>query len=199
MKDDVYLNGVQVAKALGLKMDEFLEMNNTDGAFIKPAGRDTSGRWVWGAKSISDWVRQQVSVPVKESQKEIPLVYIAGPYRAPTRQGIELNIQAARAVAVRAAQKGWAVICPHLNTAHMDEIAPELGDQFWLDATMEMMRRCDAIVTVAGWSESKGTKAELDEAEELEIPVFYQVDALPTAAEFLQDQEADRCAGCSCG
>ena len=41
-----------------------------------------------------------------------------------------------------------------------------------LAGTLELMRRCDAVVVIPGWEHSTGTKAEIDEAMRLEIPVF---------------------------
>lgn len=111
-----------------------------------------------------------------------PLLYVAGPYRAPTKEGVDLNISAAKHVAALACRKGYAPLCPHMNTAHMDHIVPDLGDEFWLAITMEMMRKCAAVVLVPGWSRSSGTLAEIEEAKRLGIPVFESVDTMPDAA-----------------
>jgi hypothetical protein len=45
-------------------------------------------------------------------------------------------------------------------------------DQFWLDATMELLRRCDAIALHKRWRKSSGSKAEKAEAERMNLPVF---------------------------
>lgn len=118
----------------------------------------------------------------------MPLVYVAGPYRAPSVAGVELNIQAARAVGLLACRKGWAPIIPHANTAHLDICAPDIGDEFWLDATMAMMRRCDAVVLVAGWERSSGTRAEMREADRLFLPIYRAEHLLPLATDFLRDR-----------
>lgn len=115
----------------------------------------------------------------------MPLLYVAGPYRAETREGVELNIQIAKGVGLLAAKKGWAPVIPHMNTAHLDAIAPSLGDQFWLDATMELMVRCDAILLLPGWSRSSGTRAEYERAMSLSMDAYVSVDTLPTAEEFV--------------
>lgn len=115
----------------------------------------------------------------------MPVVYVAGPYRAKTVQGVELNIQSARRVGIEAARRGWSPIIPHSNTGHLDLAAPDLDDQFWLDATMETLRRCDAVVLVPGWQRSSGTLAEIDEATRLGMPVYKCVEQLPSPSEFL--------------
>lgn len=114
----------------------------------------------------------------------MPVVYVAGPYRAKTVQGIELNIQSARRVGIEAARRGWSPIIPHANTGHMDQVAPELPDEFWLEATLETMRRCDAVVLCPGWARSTGTLGEIEEAKRLGLPIYECVEALPLASDF---------------
>lgn len=103
------------------------------------------------------------------------VVYIAGPFRAPTAWGIEQNVRAAEATAFRVASMGFAPLCPHANTRFFHGT---LTDAFWLEATMELLRRCDAVMLSEGWDNSSGTKAEIREAERLGIPVFYQIASL---------------------
>lgn len=119
---------------------------------------------------------------IEKGAVRLPVIYIAGPYRAATRAGIELNIQTARRVGALAALKGWSPIIPHANTGHLDEVLPDMPDQFWLDATLELMRRCDAVLLCPGWKNSSGTQAELFEARRLALPVFETESILPTAS-----------------
>lgn len=114
-----------------------------------------------------------------------PLIYVAGPYRAATRDDIARNIDAARVVGISAAALGWFPVIPHANTAHMELDLPGLGDAFWLAGTLEMMERCDAVVLVPGWQNSAGTRGEIIRAEELGIPIFRTLDTLPSASVFL--------------
>lgn len=116
----------------------------------------------------------------------MPTVYVAGPYRHLERAGIEQNIRNALAIGLLCCRKGWSPIIPHSNTAHLDAVDPTIGDEFWLAATMELMRRCDAVVLVPGWQESIGTRAEIQEAQIRGIPVYYVESDLPTADEFIE-------------
>lgn len=118
-----------------------------------------------------------------------PVIYVAGPYRSSTREGVELNIQAARAVGLLCCRKGWSPIIPHANTGHLDAVDPSIGDEFWLASTMELLRRCDAVVLVPGWDRSSGTKAEIEEAQRLDLPIFSSENTLPTGAKFLIRQK----------
>jgi nucleoside 2-deoxyribosyltransferase len=106
------------------------------------------------------------------------VAYVAGPYRADTPAGIVANIRAAEAVAVELWQAGFAVVCPHKNTALFDGLAP---DAVWLDGYLELLRRCDFVVAVAGWDRSAGTIRELAEADRLGIPRYQTTaDAIET-------------------
>jgi hypothetical protein len=108
-------------------------------------------------------------------KKKIEVVYVAGPYRAATPSGIVANIRRAEAIAVELWKRGYAVICPHLNTALMDGLAP---DYVWLKGDLKIMERCDAVVVVPGWEKSSGTRAEITHANELNIPVRVWHDGL---------------------
>lgn len=114
-----------------------------------------------------------------------PILYIAGPYRAPDRAAIAANIEAARRLAIHACRLGWFPICPHMNTAHMEADLPHLDDGFWLRGTLQLMERCDAVVLAEGWERSSGTLAEIARADELRIPVYRTREALPTAMGFI--------------
>lgn len=111
------------------------------------------------------------------------LVYVAGPYRAATAWGIECNIQQARDRGAEVVRAGAYPVIPHSNTSHFDGLAP---DAFWLDGTLELMRRCDAVLMCGNWERSSGARAEVAEATRLKLPVFYTLTAL---GNWLYDQE----------
>ncbi len=115
----------------------------------------------------------------------IPLLYCAGRYRAPTREAVAANIAAARAVGVYAASLGWYPCIPHVNTGHFEDNLPELGDDFWLAGTLELMSRCDAVVLVDGWETSLGAAGEIQKADALMLPVYRGTHLLPSADEFI--------------
>lgn len=98
------------------------------------------------------------------------LAYIAGPYRADTVFGITQNIERARAVAAEYWKKGYAVICPHMNSALFDGV---VSDQEFLDGTLAMLSKCDVIVMVGDWGKSKGACSEFEFAADNNIDVEY--------------------------
>ena len=97
------------------------------------------------------------------------VIYIAGKYRGPTPWAVEQNIRAAEDVAARVWALGMVALCPHANSRHMEGVTT---DENFLAGTMELLRRCDAVVLVPNWRDSAGTLAEIAEADRLGLPVF---------------------------
>lgn len=103
---------------------------------------------------------------------EIPIVYVAGAYRAPTIWAVIQNIRAAQTVAMdlRRLENPVMVFCPHQNSGLEDGA---YSDESILDGDIAMLVRCDALVMIIGWENSSGATRERDIALEREIPVFY--------------------------
>ena len=97
------------------------------------------------------------------------VAYIAGPYRAKTEYELVSNIRVAEKAAIALWQMGYAVICPHLNSAHFGGVCP---DKSFLDGDLEILRRCDLIVLVDGWENSAGARDEYMQADSINIPKF---------------------------
>lgn len=109
------------------------------------------------------------------------VIYISGPYRAPTLRGVINNIRRAEKVAIGLWQMGYAVICPHTNTRLFPEGAgeTETRDQNspdYIQGDIEIIRRLqsgkDALVTLPGWAQSEGSKAEVERAMHLGLKIF---------------------------
>jgi nucleoside 2-deoxyribosyltransferase len=103
------------------------------------------------------------------------LVYVAGKYTDTCAYLVERNIDVAKNLAIDVWKLGAAAICPHTNSAHFEGAA---SGQAFIDGTLEMMRRCDAVLVCPNWTTSSGTKGEIAEAERLGIPVFYYLNDL---------------------
>jgi len=111
------------------------------------------------------------------------LLYTAGPYRsAEGPWGVQKNINAAMLVAHKLWGMGYAVICPHGNTAHFDGPGYDDSDM-WLEGDMEMIKVCPGIVMLPGWEDSEGSKQELATALRLGKQVYYWP-AVPLAGFF---------------
>lgn len=109
------------------------------------------------------------------------LIYIAGPYRSSSEYGVLRNIQRAQEAAAEVWKLGLYALCPHANSAFFGGIT---SDEQFLDGGLEMLRRCDAVYLVpidaVRYNRSKGTLAEVAEAERLDIPIFNSLGDLAT-------------------
>jgi hypothetical protein len=95
------------------------------------------------------------------------VIYIAGPFRAPTAWGIEQNVRRAEEVGLIVARAGAMPLIPHTNTRFFHG---ECTEQFWVDGTLELLRRCDGAIFIPGWEESSGARGEYRLAGELSLP-----------------------------
>lgn len=105
--------------------------------------------------------------------------YVAGPFRGKSHWEIAENIRNAERLALEVWRLGAACICPHSNTAHFQDAAP---DHVWLDGDLEMLARCDFVLMTPDYQRSSGATAELKFAQEKRIPVFFD---LPTLERWL--------------
>lgn len=103
------------------------------------------------------------------------VIYIAGPFRGPDSWIIENNIRRAEELSLEVDKLGAMALCPHTNTRFFQGALP---DAFWLEGTLELLRRCDATMMVAGWERSVGARGEKAEAERLGMPVFFNLQDL---------------------
>lgn len=106
------------------------------------------------------------------------VIYIAGPYRSSLGEyGVLENIRNAAKYAIMVWQHGGVALCPHKNTAFFGGV-PGTSDETWLEGDLELLRRCDAVWAIPGWSTSEGAQREIEFAKQLDIPVFYHDDEL---------------------
>lgn len=103
------------------------------------------------------------------------LIYVAGPFRGASSWEVENNIRRAETLALEVWRLGAAAICPHCNTRFFNGAAP---DELWLSGTLEMLRRCDAIIVTSNWKQSAGARAEVAFAYNQGIPLFTDIEDL---------------------
>jgi len=111
----------------------------------------------------------------------LPLIYVAGPYSAPTQQLVDENVNIARAWAELIWNCGGVAICPHLNTQGFEKPgAMREGSSEWrsdfamfLSGDFEIISRCDGVYFIDGWEQSKGAVAEFAFAKYMGYPCFF--------------------------
>lgn len=98
------------------------------------------------------------------------VVYIAGPYRGDTAWQVEQNIRKAEQWGYFLAKRYKIIpLIPHTMYRFFNG---ELTDEFWLEGTLELLRRCDAAWFCEGWRTSEGSVGEYQEAKRLGIPTY---------------------------
>lgn len=92
------------------------------------------------------------------------------------RECVEENILVAKKLGVEVAKLGVCPFIPHANTdLEFEDVQPY---EFWIKATAEQLRRCNAIIFTDEWHESSGARGENDIAIAEEIPRFFSIDKL---------------------
>lgn len=84
-----------------------------------------------------------------------------------TAWGVAENVRAAERIGLLVALAGAMPLIPHANTAHFHGIQ---ADEYWLEGTLELLRRCDGGVFLPKWRQSSGSVGEFRVAGSLSIP-----------------------------
>ena len=129
------------------------------------------------------------------------IVYVAGPFSSKAerlwgelegdfqrrqRADTEQHIKRAVDLGIEVAKLGFYPFIPHANTAapEFEKIQPY---QFWIDGTIELMRRaCNAMIMVSGWETSNGATAERADMLLRGKPVFESLDELAKLRELVK-------------
>jgi hypothetical protein len=97
------------------------------------------------------------------------LIYIAGPYRAKTVNGIHNNIAEARKRMEWAWLNNYIPICPHTNSAFTDGL---VLDSLLLAGCLKLLSVCDVILLMRNWRSSIGAIRERDLAIQLKLKII---------------------------
>jgi len=106
------------------------------------------------------------------------LIYISGAYMGKDNgQSIDRNIRLAREAAIELWEKGYTVICPHLNTQNFEKDCSCIYDDYVI-GDCEIVKRCNGVFMLDNWEESNGASIEKQTAKENIIPVFFTIKEL---------------------
>lgn len=100
------------------------------------------------------------------------VVYIAGKYSAPTKDGVSENIEKARAVYHELLHNGFGAFCPHVHSAHLEDLVPAISYELFLEMDLQLMNACNVIVFLPGWENSPGAVREYEHAQNRGIEIF---------------------------
>lgn len=106
------------------------------------------------------------------------LIYIAGPYTADDTYSLRRNILKAEHAAREVFKHGYIPIIPHSlgdalgNTSHDFK---RLSHHDWMQTLcLPLLQRCDGILLIDGWQQSKGARMEKEYALANFKRVFYK-------------------------
>src|SRR5690242_2816840 len=88
------------------------------------------------------------------------LIYVAGPYRAETPEGVDANIKRASDIGAALWAAGHVAFVPHNNTARYEREHPEIPEAAYLAGDLVALARCDAVVLTPDWEKSSGARNE---------------------------------------
>ena len=107
------------------------------------------------------------------------LVFISGKltngYTA-TKKQMEANLRMAEYIAKTLWEEGFLVFCPHLNTNFEDNL--KIDYEQYMKFDLKILGICDVIYAIPGWTDSKGSLREIDEAKKLNIPIAFSLEDL---------------------
>lgn len=118
-------------------------------------------------------------------------IYVAGKYSADNVMDVLGNIRSGIAMSRELLLLWCAPYCPWLDFLYV--ITADLMDFDKMDktifqrASMEWVGCCDAMIVISGADTSRGVRAEIERARELNIPVYYEISDMKNA---IQDHEA---------
>lgn len=116
-----------------------------------------------------------------------PIVYVAGPYSAKSKDLRDMHIQDADRVGRELLAKGYAVIVPH-NMSRDWEYDERFTHDDFMEADLALLERAQIMVlTTIDWTHSKGTCIEVDWARENGITVYGSVENVPDACDIMPD------------
>lgn len=128
------------------------------------------GRSIWAFPSV--WTVRKFGSEMRKL-----VVYLAHRIRDPRGPWyVEEHIRAAEKVSLQLWQMGFAVITPGSGTRWFESVVPV---ETLLQGDLEILRRCDLVVTAPGWEPSLGVVGELKEAHKVNIPIYHYPECVP--------------------
>ncbi|MFA5398676.1 MAG: DUF4406 domain-containing protein [Methanogenium sp.] len=124
----------------------------------------------------NDCITSQESQYIQNKRKF--LIYISGAYMGKDNgQSIDRNIKLAREAAIEIWERGYTVICPHLNTQNFEKDCTCIYEDY-LIGDCEIVKRCDGVFMLDNWKASNGASIEKQTAVENVVPIFFTMKEL---------------------
>lgn len=105
------------------------------------------------------------------------VVYVSGKYTGKDADEVRENITNARTTAILVWEAGFCCICPHTNTIFFEKDCLCTYDDY-MAGDLELVNRCDALLMLDNWLDSKGAKIEHEHAKKEGKLIFYSIQEL---------------------
>ena len=99
--------------------------------------------------------------------------YVAGPYSAPQIITSLDHMRVGMQVCYDLLKKGFSPFCPWHD--FLFSFMGPVTIQEYYEYSISQLRRQESMLVLPNWETSKGTNAEIQEAERLGIPIFFTV------------------------
>lgn len=114
-----------------------------------------------------------------ENEHKRPLVFVAGPYSAPTEEEVKRNIQKAIDIGRILFEKGYYPIVPHVLLR--EYYNPEdkhgiFGYESLMQYTQSIISKCDILLII---DHSPGADREWKFAESLDKKIYFDLEQMP--------------------
>ena len=109
-------------------------------------------------------------------------IYIAGAYSADNVITILDNIREGMRLATKVLLLGYAPFCPWLDFHFQLMLRGDekLTVEDYYRYSIAWLKVSDAMLLVPGWQSSRGTKTEMEIADKMGIPIYYDINELKT-------------------
>jgi Domain of unknown function (DUF1937) len=104
------------------------------------------------------------------------MIYLASPYSHPEREIRIKRFEDVARVAAKLMNEGHIVISPICHSHPIAELCDMPKEwEFWERIDKEILSKCEWIFVLClnGWKDSRGIKAEINYAQELNMPIAY--------------------------
>ena len=106
-------------------------------------------------------------------------VYVAGPYSGDNVADVLSNIGRGEHMAALLFEMGYAPFCPwHDKDFRIKRPDAEFKLNQYYEFSMSWLRVSDCLLVLPNYENSKGTLAEIEEANKIGIPVYYSINEL---------------------
>lgn len=140
--------------------------------FAEDTGKTWTITYIGRTTPLLGWETKVVFEPSKDAPPPMRLLYLAGNYSPYGGIETEQFIERAASVSAMLWDRGFAVLCPHTNTAGFEKRCKVATWDTFMEGDFRMLESCDAVVMLPGWETSKGARAEYEHALNLGIPVW---------------------------